>query len=179
MWSVLDWGTNVFSSLIWHIRLERTQNLLYESTKDFLKLKFDARSQEKSWVVEKDRLLRELESHHKGKRKAAPASTPLGRSQTLSRSTSVLPPDPQLESQYARREELKVQKMLLLSGSWGGGVGGGFLSKIHVYFICKWSSTVRNPDLFSVRNTIILKPSLFIFQQMETNKKIQFNDSWC
>ncbi|XP_075894154.1 coiled-coil domain-containing protein 77 [Nelusetta ayraudi] len=89
-------------------KLERTQNLLYESTKDFLKLKFDTRSQEKSWMSEKDRLLRELESDHKGKRKAGSASTPLGRTQRLSRSTSMLPPDPQPEAQHARKEELKV-----------------------------------------------------------------------
>lgn len=60
-------------------------------------------------MSEKDRLLRELESDHKGKRKAGSASTPLGRTQRLSRSTSMLPPDPQPEAQHARKEELKVQ----------------------------------------------------------------------
>ncbi|XP_076863225.1 coiled-coil domain-containing protein 77 [Brachyhypopomus gauderio] len=43
-------------------KLQRTQNLLYESTRDFLQLKFESRAQEKSWMVEKDRLLRELDS---------------------------------------------------------------------------------------------------------------------
>lgn len=43
-------------------RLQRTQNLLYESTRDFLQLKFESRAHEKSWMVEKDRLLREMDS---------------------------------------------------------------------------------------------------------------------
>ncbi|XP_077066161.1 coiled-coil domain-containing protein 77 isoform X1 [Siphateles boraxobius] len=43
-------------------KLQRTQNLLYESTRDFLQLKFSSRAQEKSWMTEKDRLLRELDS---------------------------------------------------------------------------------------------------------------------
>ncbi|NXL94021.1 CCD77 protein, partial [Alectura lathami] len=41
--------------------LHKTQNLLYESTRDFLQLKFDARANEKAWVVEKDALLRKLD----------------------------------------------------------------------------------------------------------------------
>ncbi|XP_062858856.1 coiled-coil domain-containing protein 77 [Trichomycterus rosablanca] len=43
-------------------KLQRTQNLLYESTRDFLQLKFESRTHEKSWMVEKDRLLRDLDS---------------------------------------------------------------------------------------------------------------------
>lgn len=43
-------------------KLQRTQNLLYESTRDFLQLKFEGRAHEKSWMLEKDRLLRELDS---------------------------------------------------------------------------------------------------------------------
>ncbi|XP_046716117.1 coiled-coil domain-containing protein 77 isoform X2 [Silurus meridionalis] len=43
-------------------KLQRTQNLLYESTRDFLQLKFESRAHEKSWMVEKDRLLREMDS---------------------------------------------------------------------------------------------------------------------
>lgn len=41
-------------------RLHKTQNLLYESTRDFLQLKFDARANEKAWMAEKDSLLRKL-----------------------------------------------------------------------------------------------------------------------
>ncbi|XP_016358480.1 coiled-coil domain-containing protein 77-like isoform X1 [Sinocyclocheilus anshuiensis] len=43
-------------------KLQRTQSLLYESTRDFLQLKFESRAHEKSWMLEKDRLLRELDS---------------------------------------------------------------------------------------------------------------------
>ncbi|KAM4675565.1 coiled-coil domain-containing protein 77 [Discoglossus pictus] len=42
-------------------KLHKTQNLLYESTRDFLQLKFEGRSHEKSWMAEKDRLLQELD----------------------------------------------------------------------------------------------------------------------
>ncbi|NWW81490.1 CCD77 protein, partial [Climacteris rufus] len=41
-------------------KLHKTQNLLYESTRDFLQLKFDARANEKVWMAEKDSLLRKL-----------------------------------------------------------------------------------------------------------------------
>ncbi|NXC61364.1 CCD77 protein, partial [Aleadryas rufinucha] len=41
-------------------KLHKTQNLLYESTRDFLQLKFDARVNEKAWMTEKDSLLRKL-----------------------------------------------------------------------------------------------------------------------
>uniref|UniRef100_A0AAY4B495 CCD77 protein n=1 Tax=Denticeps clupeoides TaxID=299321 RepID=A0AAY4B495_9TELE len=39
-----------------------TQNLLYESTRDFLQLKFQSRANEKGWMAEKDRLLQQLDS---------------------------------------------------------------------------------------------------------------------
>ncbi|NXO00884.1 CCD77 protein, partial [Rhinopomastus cyanomelas] len=42
-------------------KLHKTQSLLYESTRDFLQLKFDARASEKAWMAEKDSLLRKLE----------------------------------------------------------------------------------------------------------------------
>ncbi|XP_053263131.1 coiled-coil domain-containing protein 77 isoform X2 [Podarcis raffonei] len=45
----------------------KVQNLLHESTRDFLQMKFDARANEKSWMAEKDMLLRKLD-----KRKGAP-----------------------------------------------------------------------------------------------------------
>ncbi|XP_074395041.1 coiled-coil domain-containing protein 77 isoform X2 [Zonotrichia albicollis] len=41
-------------------KLHKTQNLLYESTRDFLQLKCDARANEKAWMAEKDSLLRKL-----------------------------------------------------------------------------------------------------------------------
>ncbi|KAJ7418012.1 Coiled-coil domain-containing protein 77 [Willisornis vidua] len=41
-------------------KLQKTQTLLYESTRDFLQLKFEARANEKAWMAEKDCLLRQL-----------------------------------------------------------------------------------------------------------------------
>ncbi|NXA11979.1 CCD77 protein, partial [Sapayoa aenigma] len=41
-------------------KLQKTQKLLYESTRDFLQLKFDARANEKAWMAEKDSLVRKL-----------------------------------------------------------------------------------------------------------------------
>lgn len=41
-------------------RFHKTQNLLYESTRDFLQLKFDARANEKAWMAERDSLLKRL-----------------------------------------------------------------------------------------------------------------------
>ncbi|NXP18131.1 CCD77 protein, partial [Scytalopus superciliaris] len=41
-------------------KLQMTQNLLYESTRDFLQLNFAARANEKAWMAEKDCLLRQL-----------------------------------------------------------------------------------------------------------------------
>ncbi|NXD42216.1 CCD77 protein, partial [Copsychus sechellarum] len=41
-------------------KLHKTQSLLYESTRDFLHLKFSARANEKAWMAEKDSLLRKL-----------------------------------------------------------------------------------------------------------------------
>ncbi|NXN25325.1 CCD77 protein, partial [Nycticryphes semicollaris] len=43
-------------------KLHKTQNLLYESTRDFLQLKFDAQANEKAWMAEKDSLLRKLDT---------------------------------------------------------------------------------------------------------------------
>ncbi|KFU87789.1 Coiled-coil domain-containing protein 77, partial [Chaetura pelagica] len=41
-------------------KLHKTQSLLYESTRDFLQLKSDARASENSWMAEKESLLRKL-----------------------------------------------------------------------------------------------------------------------
>ncbi|XP_032379139.1 coiled-coil domain-containing protein 77 isoform X1 [Etheostoma spectabile] len=91
-------------------KLERTQNLLYESTRDFLQLKFDTRAHEKSWMVEKDRLLRELDSCHNRLRKTGSAGAELGRAWQPSSSTALLLPRPQPESQHAHKEELKAMQ---------------------------------------------------------------------
>lgn len=53
-------------------KLQQTQNLLHDSTRDFLQLKFDTRALEKSWMAEKDKFLRELDSCHQRLKKTSP-----------------------------------------------------------------------------------------------------------
>ncbi|KAM6937485.1 coiled-coil domain-containing protein 77 [Xenentodon cancila] len=89
-------------------KLDRTQNLLHESTRDFLQLKFDTRAHEKGWMVEKDRLLRELDSCHNRLRKTGSTSAQFGRAWQPSSSTVILHPRPQLELEKPYKEELKV-----------------------------------------------------------------------
>ncbi|KAA0724702.1 Coiled-coil domain-containing protein 77 [Triplophysa tibetana] len=84
-------------------KLQRTQNLLYESTKDFLQLKFESRGHEKGWMVEKDRLLRELDSCQERLRES--------RSHPEQRPPSVEPPfltQPGRETGQTRREEIRA-----------------------------------------------------------------------
>ena len=45
-------------------KLQNTQELLYESTKDYLELKYELRAKERSWMKEKDKLLQQLD-HYK------------------------------------------------------------------------------------------------------------------
>lgn len=42
-------------------KLQKTQDLLYQSTKDFLELKYDLRARERQWMVDRDRLVQEIE----------------------------------------------------------------------------------------------------------------------
>ncbi|XP_074488286.1 coiled-coil domain-containing protein 77 isoform X1 [Sebastes fasciatus] len=84
-------------------KLQRTQNLLYESTRDFLQLKFATRANEKGWMVEKDRLLKELDSCHNRLRKTGPTWQP-------SSSTALLLTRPQPELQQTHKEELKAMQ---------------------------------------------------------------------
>ena len=42
-------------------QLQNTRGLLYDSTKDYLDLKYDLRAKERSWMDEKDELIRELD----------------------------------------------------------------------------------------------------------------------
>lgn len=67
-------------------RLQQTENQLYDCTKDLLQLKFDSRAQEKSWVAEKDQLLRKLDScpncmRRSGAEPSSSAAHPLSQSQ--------------------------------------------------------------------------------------------------
>ncbi|CAD7670367.1 unnamed protein product [Nyctereutes procyonoides] len=43
--------------------LHHTQELLYESTKDFLQLRFENQSKEKSWMLEKDHLMSKIKQY--------------------------------------------------------------------------------------------------------------------
>ncbi|KAM3870001.1 coiled-coil domain-containing protein 77 [Diretmus argenteus] len=88
-------------------KLQRTQNLLYESTRDFLQLKFDTRAHEKGWMVEKDRLLRELDSCHERLRGTRSGSERLGKGRQSS-NTDLLLTQPQPGSQQTHGEELRA-----------------------------------------------------------------------
>ena len=44
-----------------YYRLHHTQTLLYDSTRDYLELKYEGRANERIWMAEKDRLLQELD----------------------------------------------------------------------------------------------------------------------
>ncbi|KAG7455807.1 hypothetical protein MATL_G00244940 [Megalops atlanticus] len=80
-------------------KLRRTQNLLYESTRDFLQLKFETRANEKAWMAEKDRLLRELDSCQERLRDGR---DPGGGARPI----APTPPRPDLRQ--AHREEVKA-----------------------------------------------------------------------
>lgn len=43
--------------------LHHTQELLYESTKDFLQLRFENQNKEKSWMLEKDHLMSKIKEY--------------------------------------------------------------------------------------------------------------------
>lgn len=84
------------------IRLQRTQSFLYENTRDFLQLKFETRSHEKCWMMEKDQLLQQLDScqeklrEHRG-------------SQALGCSAPILStPTPELQSHQTQKQEIRV-----------------------------------------------------------------------
>ncbi|XP_053742039.1 coiled-coil domain-containing protein 77 isoform X1 [Synchiropus splendidus] len=84
-------------------KLKKTQNLLYESTKDFLQLKFETRAQEKVWMAEKDQLLKEVPRQGK-------AGSPVRRRPAPSNAASQ-PPQPearmQKDEKKAMQENLK------------------------------------------------------------------------
>ncbi|XP_023666230.1 coiled-coil domain-containing protein 77 isoform X3 [Paramormyrops kingsleyae] len=83
-------------------KLQRTQSFLYENTRDFLQLKFETRSREKGWMMEKDRLLRQLDSCQEKLREHH-------GSQTLGYSAPVLStPTPELQSHQTQKEEIRA-----------------------------------------------------------------------
>ncbi|XP_018585563.2 coiled-coil domain-containing protein 77 [Scleropages formosus] len=86
-------------------KLHHTQNLLYESTRDFLQLKFEMRAQEKGWMTEKDKLLRELDACQERLREGRdPERSSLHLATAVSEQESRLV---QKEELKALREELK------------------------------------------------------------------------
>ncbi|XP_028813705.1 coiled-coil domain-containing protein 77 [Denticeps clupeoides] len=87
-------------------RLQHTQNLLYESTRDFLQLKFQSRANEKGWMAEKDRLLQQLDSCQERLRASRSGCDPPGISlpRVLRKAASAAAS----ESQQMRREEMKA-----------------------------------------------------------------------
>ena len=44
-------------------RLQNAQSLLYQSTKDYLDLKYELRTRERGWMAEKDKLLRKMDAY--------------------------------------------------------------------------------------------------------------------
>ena len=38
-----------------------TQTMLYDSTKDYLDLKYEFRAKERSWIIEKDHILKQVD----------------------------------------------------------------------------------------------------------------------
>lgn len=94
-------------SLDWPHRLQQTQNQLYDSTKELLQLKFDSRAQERSWMAEKDKLLKKMDSCRNCTRKAGPTGAEVGRSWQPGTT-------PLTESQRVHKE---VPKVCLMQGS--------------------------------------------------------------
>lgn len=84
------------------LRLEGTQNLTDESSRDFLQLKLETQAREKAWMVEKDRLLQELNTNQDRLREARDSH---GREQPGFRGPSSMA---QPDTQHVQREELRV-----------------------------------------------------------------------
>ena len=59
LWFIQYWFVPQHDLLVF--RLHKTQDLLYESTKDFLELRYQGRANERQWMAEKDKLLREMD----------------------------------------------------------------------------------------------------------------------
>ncbi|KAM6960519.1 coiled-coil domain-containing protein 77, partial [Aplochiton taeniatus] len=86
-------------------KLQRTQNLLHESTRDFLQLKFDSRAHEKGWMLEKDRLLRELDTtQERSRRLRVDRDMPRPKPS----STTLLLTQPPPDTQQTHKEELRA-----------------------------------------------------------------------
>ncbi|XP_059833690.1 coiled-coil domain-containing protein 77 isoform X1 [Hypanus sabinus] len=77
-------------------KLQKTQNLLYESTRDYLQLKFEGRDIEKVWMAEKDHLLQELDRYSRQRNRCCENETQLLQESPMER-----------EIQRVQSEEIK------------------------------------------------------------------------
>ncbi|XP_051916052.1 coiled-coil domain-containing protein 77 isoform X1 [Hippocampus zosterae] len=98
-------------------KLQRTQNLLYESTKDFLKLKYETKTQEKKWMLEKDRLLGDLNTRLERPKKSVSPGVEVGRMRQAVGSGSPiwasptrLSPQPQPDFRQKHKDEVKAMQ---------------------------------------------------------------------
>ncbi|XP_072915004.1 coiled-coil domain-containing protein 77 isoform X3 [Hemitrygon akajei] len=81
---------------LYYYRLQKTQNLLYESTRDYLQLKFEGRDIEKVWMAEKDHLLQELDRYSRQRNRCCENETQLLQESPMER-----------EIQRVQSEEIK------------------------------------------------------------------------
>ena len=96
-------------------RLHKTQELLHDSTRDFLSLRFEHRDDEKHWMMEKDRLLQELDACHQQMELGhhrPPSSNVLDVSKLH---------DELLTGPLARQEEFKVHVVSVSLGNYSCG----------------------------------------------------------
>ncbi|TRY97041.1 hypothetical protein DNTS_001451 [Danionella cerebrum] len=89
-------------------KLQSTQQLLQQSTSDFLQLRFSSRALEKQWILEKERLLRQLQSCQDRLREQ-PGHSPERLSSPMMMEPNEEPGSSQMNRQHitALQEELK------------------------------------------------------------------------
>ncbi|XP_052282943.1 coiled-coil domain-containing protein 77-like isoform X2 [Dreissena polymorpha] len=86
-------------------KLHKTQDLLYESTKDFLELRYQGRANERQWMAEKDKLLRDLDQH-KQQLKLTPADNVLNTSNLYDSKSHYIEELKSLEYQLQQSQKL-------------------------------------------------------------------------
>lgn len=96
-------------------QLHMTQNLLYDSTKDYLELKYELRAKERSWMTDKDQLLQKLDRYHQADMTSSTdpvlgmAFTTTSPSQHNARQTSVRNLQQQLEQTQQLADNYREQ----------------------------------------------------------------------
>ncbi|XP_046841277.1 coiled-coil domain-containing protein 77-like isoform X2 [Xenia sp. Carnegie-2017] len=86
-------------------KLHKTQDLLYQSTKDFLELKYELRERERQWMMDRDRLVQEIEHF----RKQVDVS---GSSVLEATGMSVEPQVAQLQTIHSLKEQVQQSQKL-------------------------------------------------------------------